>query len=98
MQIVDRHLLCDESHAIPDMDLFGPYHDDMPLPRRSLVSDEHPGAYHVMSRCVRRAFLCGDQTEHRRAWVRDLIHQAAGAFAVEVLAYAVMSTEDSQSR
>ena len=29
--------------------------------------------------------------EHRRAWVRDLIRQAAGAFAVDVLAYAVMS-------
>ena len=63
----------------------------MPLPRRSLVSDEHPGAYHVISRCVHRAYLCGDRAEHRRAWVRDLIRQAAGAFAVDVLAYAVMS-------
>ncbi len=63
----------------------------MPLPRRILVQDERPGAYHVISRCVRRAFLCGDRAEHRRAWVCDLIRQAAGAFAVDVLAYAVMS-------
>lgn len=63
----------------------------MPLPRCRLVDDERPGAFHVISRCVRRAYLCGDRAEHRRAWVRDLIHQAAGAFAVDVLAYAVMS-------
>jgi hypothetical protein len=63
----------------------------MPLPRRLLVHDELPGTYHVISRCVRRAFLCGDQAEHRRTWVRDLIRQATGAFAVDVLAYAVMS-------
>ena len=63
----------------------------MPLPRHILVHDERPGAYHIISRCVRRAFLCGDQAEHRREWVRDLIHQATGAFAVDVLAYAVMS-------
>ncbi len=63
----------------------------MPLPRHLLVHDERPGAYHVISRCVRRAFLCGDQAEHRREWVRELIRQAAGAFAVDVLAYAVMS-------
>jgi len=29
--------------------------------------------------------------QHRRDWVRDLIRQAAGSFAVDVLAYAVMS-------
>ncbi len=38
------------------------------LPRRLLVDDERPGAFHVISRCVRRAFLCGDQAEHRRGW------------------------------
>ncbi len=63
----------------------------MPLPRRMLVDDARRGAFHLISRCVRRAFLCGDAAEHRRAWVRDLLRQAAGAFAVDVLAYAVMS-------
>jgi REP element-mobilizing transposase RayT len=63
----------------------------MPLPRRLLVDDARRGAFHLISRCVRRAFLCGDAAEHRRAWVRDLLRQAAGAFAVDVLAYAVMS-------
>ncbi len=63
----------------------------MPLPRRLLVDDARRGAFHLISRCVRRAYLCGDAAEHRRAWVRDLLRQAAGAFAVDVLAYAVMS-------
>jgi len=39
----------------------------MPTPRRLLVADDRPGCYHVISRCVRRAFLCGDDAEHRRA-------------------------------
>ena len=63
----------------------------MPIPRHFLVDDERPSAFHVISRCVRRAFLCGDAAEHRRAWVTELIRQATGAFAVDVLSYAVMS-------
>ena len=63
----------------------------MPIPRSLLVDDDRPGCFHLISRCVRRAFLCEDAAEPRRAWVRDLIHQAAGAFAIDVLAYAVMS-------
>lgn len=63
----------------------------MPTPWKLLVDDDRPGAFHLVSRCVRRAFLCGDGTEPRRAWVRDQIHQATGAFAIDVLAYAVMS-------
>ncbi len=64
----------------------------IPLPRRLLVDDERPGAFRVISRCVRRVYLCGDEAEHRRAWVTELIRQATGAFAVDVLSYAVMST------
>ena len=63
----------------------------MPLPRHVLIDDERPSAFHLISRCVRRAYLCGDQAEHRRAWVTELIRQATGAFSVDVLSYAVMS-------
>ena len=63
----------------------------IPLPRRLLVDDERPGAFHVIFRCVRRVYLCGNQAEHRRAWVTELIRRATGAFAVDVLSYAVMS-------
>ena len=62
----------------------------MPIARKHLISADQPGCYHLISRCVRRAFLCGDRAEHRRAWVTERIQAAAASFAVDVLAYAVM--------
>ena len=43
----------------------------MPIARKHLVDDSTPGCFHCISRCVRRAFLCGDDAEHRRDWVRE---------------------------
>lgn len=63
----------------------------MPRARKYLIDDNRPGCFHLISRCVRRAWLCADDAQPRRAWVRDLVREAAGAFAIEVLAYAVMS-------
>jgi len=69
----------------------------MTYPRSHLVSEEEPGFYHVVSRCVRRAFLCGKDRlsgrcfEHRRAWIEDRILELADAFAVSVYSYSVMS-------
>ncbi len=69
----------------------------MTQPRSSLVSVEDTPWYHVVSRCVRRAFLCGEDRvsghnfEHRREWIETRILELAAIFAIDVAAYAVMS-------
>jgi REP element-mobilizing transposase RayT len=66
-------------------------------PRRQLVPAGLAGTYHGVSRCVRRAFLCGfDQYsrrsfEHRREWVERRLLELGEIFAVGVYGYAVMS-------
>lgn len=51
--------------------------------------------YHLISRCFRRAYLCGEDTytkqsyEYRRQWGRFLM----SVFAIDVTAYAVMSND-----
>lgn len=69
----------------------------MGYPRRLYVSPDSPGMYHCMSRCVRRAFLCGNDPltrrsfNHRKQWLEDRILALGKCFAVAVHAYAVMS-------
>ena len=52
---------------------------------------------HCVNRCVRRGYLCGQDPvsgrnfEHRRGWIRARLEYLAGAMAIEVLGYAVMS-------
>ena len=47
----------------------------MTRPRSSLISLADTPWYHVVNRCVRRAFLCGRDAvsgqsfEHRRGWI-----------------------------
>lgn len=69
----------------------------MTSPRSQLVDPDAPGFYHGMSRCVRRAWLCGDDRltgqsfEHRRGWIEERLLELADIFAVGLYAYAVMS-------
>ncbi len=65
--------------------------------RAVLIDPATTPYYHCMARCVRRAFLCGEDHltgrnyEHRKVWVVDRLKMLANIFAIEVCAYAVMS-------
>ena len=69
----------------------------MGYPRSLLVASDEPGTYHCVSRCVRRAFLCGEDAatgrnfDHRKQWLEQRLLAIADILSVAVLAYAVMS-------
>ena len=69
----------------------------MTYPRSHLIDSASPCFYHIVSRCVRRSWLCGHDAvtgqsyEHRRIWIERRIVELARLFSLEVYAYAVMS-------
>ena len=73
----------------------------MPIKRSELIDTENAGYYQLVSRCVRRTFLCGthfnpitnleQNFDHRRQWIENRILAFAEVFAIEVYAFAVMN-------
>ena len=69
----------------------------MTKPRKDLVSISDTPYYHIVSRCVRRTFLCGydHQTntdyEHRKEWIVDRIQLLSSLFSIDLCSYAIMS-------
>jgi REP element-mobilizing transposase RayT len=68
----------------------------MPTPRKLQFNPVCPPWVHVISRCVRRAYLCGTDLagrdlEHRKGWVEDRLRLIARSAACEVAGYAVMA-------
>ena len=69
----------------------------MATPRHRLIDPQQPLFYHLVSRCVRKSWLCGwDKTtrrdySHRKNWLIRRLEQLSIAFPVEVHAYAIMS-------
>ena len=65
--------------------------------RSSLIDYQSTPYYHVISRCVRRAFICGEDQltgknfDHRRQWLIDRFKFLASSFTIDICAYAAMS-------
>ncbi len=68
----------------------------MTTARSTLIDPSSTPYYHCMARCVRQAFLCGEDHltnknyEHRKPWVVDRLKELTAVFAIEVCAYAIM--------
>jgi hypothetical protein len=60
----------------------------MTRPRSTLVSVADTPYYHVIARCVRRAFLCGEDAltgrsfSHRRQWLLERLKLLTETFAI----------------
>jgi hypothetical protein len=69
----------------------------MTYDRKTLISLSDTAYYHVVSRCVRRAWLwgydkyAGRDFSHRKAWVLERLTLLASMFAIDVCAYAILS-------
>jgi REP element-mobilizing transposase RayT len=69
----------------------------MGYPRKSLICLADTPYYHVVARCVRRAWLCGYDAyankdySHRKRWVMQRLCFLAEIFAIDLCAYAIMS-------
>ena len=69
----------------------------MTRPRSELVCPAATPWYHCVCRCVRRAFLCGEDHltgndySHRKAWVLERLALLSEIFTIDLGAYAVMA-------
>lgn len=65
--------------------------------RKTQIDPSTTPYYHCITRCVRRAYLCGEDEltgrsyNHRKQWVVDKLKQLADIFTIDICAYAVMS-------
>ena len=69
----------------------------MTTARAQQICFEDTQMFHVMGRCVRRSFICGEDHltgknyEHRKQWIIDKLIDLTSIFAIDVCAYSIMS-------
>ena len=69
----------------------------MTVPRSQLICSEATSYYHIVSRCVRRSYLCGvdavtqQSFEHRRGWIEEKLKELSTVFCIDICAYAIMN-------
>lgn len=69
----------------------------MTTPRSEIIDLASTQYYHCTTRCVRRAFLFGEDPltlrnyDHRKGWLVDRFHFLSKIFAINICSYAVMS-------
>jgi REP element-mobilizing transposase RayT len=69
----------------------------MTIRRSAQISLSETPYYHCIARCVRRAFLCGEDQytgqdfNHRRGWLVKRLKRQAAVFGIDICAYAIMS-------
>ena len=67
------------------------------IPRKLLVEPTEVAVFHCISRCVRRAFLCGSDRhtgknfDHRKQWIQDRIAFLARHFGIDILGFSILS-------
>ncbi len=85
----------------------------MPKVRKTQVSIKAMSYYHCISLCVRRAFLCGKDSQssqnyeyrrqwgqdygQKRQWIEDRLLSLYNIFAIDISAYAIMNANTIMS-
>jgi len=65
--------------------------------RKHIVYTDKNGFYHCIARCVRQAFLCGEDLashksfKHRKKWIKERIKFLASIFTIDIAAHAILS-------
>ncbi|QDV13482.1 hypothetical protein CA51_33720 [Rosistilla oblonga] len=65
--------------------------------RGEVIDPEQVQIVHCIERCVRRAYLCGEDPytgqsfQHRRGWIRERLEFLASCFAIDCLTFSIMS-------
>ena len=69
----------------------------MTVPRAMRINFHQTRSYHVVSRCFRRAFLCGFDKftgrnfDRRKDWLIGRVKQLSSIFSIQIASYAILS-------